>query len=76
VHAASLPLDQEKNIAKALSYVAVDNRHTLVKRPDVGDVNIAKLQFRQQIGIEDQGVRLMLVAIMQEIEEPGLNSSQ
>jgi hypothetical protein len=49
---------------------------TLVKRPDVGDANIAELQFRQQIGIEDQGVRLMLVAIMQEIEEPGLNSSQ
>jgi hypothetical protein len=49
---------------------------TLVKRPDVGDVNIAELQFRRQIGIEDQGVRLMLVAIMQEIEERGLNRNQ
>jgi hypothetical protein len=49
---------------------------TLVKRLDVGDVNIAELQFRRQMGIEDQGVRIMLVAIMQEIEEPGLNSSQ
>jgi AraC-like DNA-binding protein len=47
---------------------------TLVNRLDVGDVNVAELQFRQQIGIEDQGVRLTLVAIMQEIEAPGLNS--
>jgi AraC-like DNA-binding protein len=47
---------------------------TLVSRLDVGDVNVAALQFRQQIGIEDQGVRLTLVAIMQEIEAPGLNS--
>ena len=47
---------------------------TLVNRLDAGDVNIAELQFRQQIGTEDQGVRLALVAIMQEIETPGLNS--
>jgi AraC-like DNA-binding protein len=46
----------------------------LMKRLDVGDVNVAKLQFRQQIGIEDQGVRLALLAIKQEIEAPGLNS--
>jgi AraC family transcriptional regulator len=46
----------------------------LVHRLDAGDVNIAELQFRQQIGTEDQGVRLTLVAIMQEIEAPGLNS--
>ena len=47
---------------------------TLVNRLDVGDVNVADLQFRQQIGIEDQGVRLTLIAIKQEIEAPGLNS--
>jgi hypothetical protein len=29
---------------------------TLLNRLDVGDVNVAGLQFRQQIGIEDQGV--------------------
>jgi AraC family transcriptional regulator len=46
----------------------------LVNRLDVGDVNVAELQFRQQIGIEDQGVRLALLAIKQEIEAPGLNS--
>ena len=47
---------------------------TVVNRLDVGDVNVTKLQFRQQIGIEDQGVRLALLAIKQEIETPGLNS--
>jgi AraC-like DNA-binding protein len=47
---------------------------TLVNRLDVGDINVADLQFRQQIGTEDQGVRLTLAAIMQEIEAPGLNS--
>jgi AraC-like DNA-binding protein len=47
---------------------------TLVNRLDVGDVNVAELQFSQQIGIEDQGVSQTLLAIMQEIEEPGLNS--
>jgi AraC-like DNA-binding protein len=47
---------------------------TLVNRLDVGDVNVAELQFRQQIGTDDQGVRFTLVAIMQEIEAPGLNS--
>jgi AraC-like DNA-binding protein len=47
---------------------------TLVNRLDVGDVDVAKLKFRQQIGIEDQGVRLALLAIKQEIEAPGLNS--
>ena len=47
---------------------------TLVSRLDVGDINVAGLQFRQQIGIEDQGVRQALIAIKQEIEEPGLNS--
>src|SRR5580692_1635276 len=47
---------------------------TLVNRLDVGDVNVAGLQFRQQIGIEDQGVRQILIAIKREIEEPGLNS--
>jgi AraC family transcriptional regulator len=47
---------------------------TLVNRLGVGDVNVADLQFRQQIGIEDQGIRLTLAAIKQEIEAPGLNS--
>jgi AraC-like DNA-binding protein len=47
---------------------------TLVNRLDVGDVNVAELQFRQKIDIEDQGVRLTVAAIMQEIEAPGLNS--
>ena len=46
----------------------------LVNRLGVGDVNVAHLQFRQQIGIEDQGIRLTLAAITQEIEAPGLNS--
>jgi AraC family transcriptional regulator len=46
----------------------------LVNRLDVGDVNVAGLQFRQEIGIEDQGVRQTLEAIKQEIEAPGLNS--
>jgi AraC-like DNA-binding protein len=47
---------------------------TLVNRFDVDDVNVAELQFRQQMGVEDKGVRLTLVAIMQEIEAPELNS--
>ena len=47
---------------------------TLVHRLDAGDVNVAKLQFRQQIGIEDEGIRLTLIAIKQEIDAPGLNS--
>jgi AraC family transcriptional regulator len=47
---------------------------TLVNRLDVGDINVAGLQFRQQIGIEDQGVRQSLIAIKREIEAPGLNS--
>jgi AraC-like DNA-binding protein len=46
----------------------------LVDRLRVGDVDVADLQFRQQIGIEDQRVRLTLAAIGQEIEAPGLNS--
>ena len=46
----------------------------LVDRLRVGDVDVAYLKFRQQIGIEDQGVRLTLAAIEQEIEAPGLNS--
>jgi AraC-like DNA-binding protein len=46
----------------------------LVNRLGVGDVNVADLHFRQQIGIEDQAVRLTLAAIKQEIEAPGLNS--
>ncbi len=46
----------------------------LVNRLDVDDVNLTKLQFCQQIGIEDQGVRQTLVAMEQEIEAPGLNS--
>ncbi len=46
----------------------------LVNRLDAGDVNVAGLQFRQQIDIQDQGVRQTLVAIKQEIEAPGLNS--
>jgi AraC family transcriptional regulator len=46
----------------------------LVTRFDAGDVNVAGLQFRQQIGIDDQGVLLALLAIKQEIEAPGLNS--
>jgi len=44
---------------------------TLLNRLDVGDINVAGLQFRQQIGIEDQGVRQTLIAIKQEIEAPG-----
>src|SRR5580693_9417688 len=36
---------------------------TLVNRLDVGDVNVAELQFRQKIDIEDQGVRLTVAAI-------------
>jgi AraC-like DNA-binding protein len=52
--------------------LAIDPR--LVNRLDVGDVNMAGLQFRQQIGIENQGARLALLAIQQEIEAPGLNS--
>ncbi len=47
---------------------------TLVDRLDVGDINVAGLQFRQQIGVEDQGVRHALMAIKQEIEAPDLNS--
>jgi AraC family transcriptional regulator len=47
---------------------------TLVNRLDVGDINVAGLQFRQQIGIEDHGVRQTLIAIKREIEAPGLNS--
>jgi AraC family transcriptional regulator len=46
----------------------------LVNRAGVGDVNAAELQFCQRIGIEDQGIRLTLAAIKQEIEAPGLNS--
>jgi AraC-like DNA-binding protein len=45
-----------------------------VNRLDVGDVNVAGLQFRQQIGIEDHGVRQAIVAIKQEVEAPDLNS--
>jgi AraC-like DNA-binding protein len=52
--------------------LAIDPR--LVNRLDMGDVNMAGLQFRQQIGIENQGARLALLAIQQEIEAPGLNS--
>jgi AraC-like DNA-binding protein len=47
---------------------------TLVNRLDVGDINVAGLQFLQQIGVEDQGVRQTLIAIKQEIEAPDLNS--
>jgi AraC family transcriptional regulator len=46
----------------------------LVNRLGVGDVKLADLQFRQQIGLEDQGIRLTLAGIKQEIEAPGLNS--
>lgn len=46
----------------------------VVDRLDAGEIDVAQLQFRQQIGIEDQGVRQVLVAIEQEIETPGLNS--
>jgi AraC-like DNA-binding protein len=46
----------------------------LLYRPDVDDINVAGLQFRQQIGIEDGGVRQTLAAIKEEIEAPGLNS--
>ena len=46
----------------------------LVNRLGVGDVNVANLQFRQQLGVEDQGIRVTLAAIRQEIEAPGLNS--
>jgi AraC-like DNA-binding protein len=47
---------------------------TLVNRLDMSDINMAGLQFCQQIGIEDQGVHQILVAIKQEAEAPGLNS--
>lgn len=46
----------------------------LVNRLGVDDVNVADLQFRQQIGIEDQDIRLTLTTIKQEVEAPGLNS--
>ena len=46
----------------------------LVDQLGVGDVNVAELQFRQQIGIEDEDIRLTLAAIKQEIEAPGVNS--
>lgn len=46
----------------------------LVNRLGVGDVDVAELQFRQQIGVEDQGIQLTFATIMQEIEAPGLNS--
>jgi len=46
----------------------------LVMRLDVGEVDVAELQFRQQIGIEDQGVCQTLAGIKQEMEFPGLNS--
>jgi AraC-like DNA-binding protein len=46
----------------------------IVNRLGEDDVNVADLQFRQQIGIEDQGIRLTLAAIEQEIEAPGVNS--
>jgi AraC family transcriptional regulator len=52
--------------------LAIDPR--LVNRLDVGDENMAGLQFRRQIGIENQGARLALLAIQREIEAPGLNS--
>jgi AraC family transcriptional regulator len=47
---------------------------TLVNHLDVDDINIARLQFRQQVGIGDQSVRQTIVAIKEEIEAPGLNS--
>jgi AraC family transcriptional regulator len=46
----------------------------VVNRLDPGAVNVAELRFRQQIGIEDPGLRQTLLAIKQEIEAPGLNS--
>jgi hypothetical protein len=46
----------------------------LVNRLDVGEVNLTNLQFRQQIGIEDEVVRQTLLAVKQELEAPGLNS--
>jgi hypothetical protein len=39
---------------------------TVVNR--LGDVKEAELQSRQQIGIQDQGIRLAVVAIRQDIE--------
>ena len=47
---------------------------TLLNCLDVGDTNVAGFQFRQQIGIEDQGVLQALIAVKQEIEAPGPNS--
>jgi len=47
---------------------------TLVNRLDVGEVDVAGLQFHQQIGIKDQGLSQILIAIKREIEAPGLNS--
>jgi hypothetical protein len=43
---------------------------TLVNRLGVGDTNVDRLQFRQQIVIEDQAVRQTLEAIEHEIEAP------
>jgi AraC-like DNA-binding protein len=47
---------------------------TLLNRLDVDYINVTGLQFRQQIGIEDQGVRQTLIAVKQEIEAPGPNT--
>jgi AraC family transcriptional regulator len=55
-----------------ISLLSIDP--ALVNRLGAGDINVADLQFCQQIGIEDQRIRLTLAAIKQEIEVPGLNS--
>jgi AraC-like DNA-binding protein len=46
----------------------------LVNRLDVRELSATGLQFRQQIGVDDHGARQTLLAIMHEIEAPGLNS--
>jgi AraC-like DNA-binding protein len=63
-----------KRTSRPLRLLTLSIDPALVNRLGAGDVNVADLQFRQQIGIEDQGVRLTLAAIKQEIEAPGLNS--
>ena len=39
------------------------------------DADLEKMRFQQQIGLDDQGVCQALVAIQQEIETPGINST-
>jgi len=67
-------LEIRKRTSQQCRIVLLTIDPALVNRLGVGDVDVAELQFRQQIGIEDQGIRLTFAAIQQEIEAPGLNS--